>query len=209
MSDQQAAAESVLLRAERLARATDEPLRLYRAHVGLGEIRRAQGRLAEALRHGRLALPLADRTANAKERALTRFSVARTLLELGRAGPARRLIAAAVELTRRSGDLLGQAWCLVASADAARIGGDPRAAAGAATEAVTLARRLRRPDAEAAAEQELAKALAATGDLVAARAAGGRAMRLCLEFDSPIERRYVLALLRELHRPAEAGGAHT
>ena len=171
----------------------------FQARFGLAEIyRTGVGDLDTAWTYGRQALRIADGRTDLKDRAMARFSLVRLYLARGEVEPTRKLAAEALELCRSRGDRVGEAWCLLLTADSACAAGDLPAALQAAEESICLARRLRRPDAEASAEVALARTLAAAGDLAAARAAGKRAMELTTEFDSPVERRKVELLMSDL-----------
>ena len=207
MCDQPAAALVALTAARELARTLGHRRGEYAATFGMAEIHRAAtGDLAAALEHTGRALALADAGSDSKDRAMARFSAARVHLARSEAEPAGRLAAEALEFCRDSGDRVGEAWCLLLSADAATAGADPARAVELATAAVALAARLDRPDAQAGGEVALARALAALGDLTGAGAAVDRAQRLHEEFDGPAERRAVEDLARDLDARRRAGG---
>lgn len=77
--------------------------------------------------------------------------------------------------------------------------GDLAGTSHAVAASIALARRLRRPEAEATAERTMGELLLETGDVEAAKAAAARAVSLSSLFDSPSERRSLLTLLRALH----------
>ena len=179
----------------------------YSAIFSMAEIHRLATRdLDAALAYTTRALALADAGSDVKDRAMARFSAARVHLARGDAEPAGQLAVEALRLCRETGDRVGEAWCLLLSADAATAAGNPAAAVELADRAIALAGRLSRPDAGAGAEVALARGLAALGDLPGARAAIGRARRLHEEYDGPAERRSLEALAGELGMPPAAVG---
>ncbi len=207
MCGEPAAALGALGAALELARRLGDRRGEYSATFSMAEIHRmATGDLDAALEHTTRALALADAGYDVKDRAMARFSAARVHLARVEPEPAARLAAEALRFCRETGDRVGEAWCLLLSADAATVAGDPAAAVELAGRAIALAGRLSQPDAGAGAEVALARALAALGDLPGARSAVGRARRLHEEYDGPAERRSLEALARELGMPPAAAG---
>ena len=173
MCGETAAALAAQTAAVELARRIGDRRGEYSATFTLAEIHRtATGDLTAALAHTTRALELADAGDDVKDQAMARFSAARVRLARGEAGSAAALAAVALRACRDTGDRVGEAWCLLLSADAATAGADPAAAVELAGRAVTLAHRLSRPDAQAGGEVALARALAALGDLPGALGRG-------------------------------------
>ena len=130
----------------------------YSATFSMAEIHRLATRdLDAALAYTTRALALADAGSDVKDRAMARFSAARVHLARGDAEPAAQLAVEALRLCRETGDRVGEAWCLLLSADAATAAGNPAAAVELADRAIALAGRLSRPDAGAGAEVALAR----------------------------------------------------